>query len=111
MYLIVGLGNPGKEYINTRHNIGFSFIEKLSESFNIELSKTKFEAIYGNGIINNEKVMLLKPQTYMNLSGEAVEKFKKFYKIANNKIIIIYDDIDLEIGDIRIKKQGRARHA
>jgi PTH1 family peptidyl-tRNA hydrolase len=104
--LIVGLGNPGNEYINTRHNIGFMAIEKLADSFNMNFSKTKFEGIYSIGQINDEKVILLKPQTYMNLSGESIVQFKKFYKIANSKIIVIYDDIDIKLGNIRIKKQG-----
>ena len=106
MYLIVGLGNPEPEYSNTRHNMGFDVINKISESSNIKVSKSKFDALYGMGEINNKKVILLKPQTYMNLSGESVIKFKKFYKISNKNIIVIYDDIDLKIGDIRLKPKG-----
>lgn len=106
MYLIIGLGNPGKEYINTRHNAGFMAIEKIAESFNMNFSKTKFEGIYSMGKIKDEKVILLKPQTYMNLSGESIAQFKKFYKIVNSKIIVIYDDIDIDLGEVRIKKQG-----
>ncbi len=106
MYLIVGLGNPEPEYSNTRHNMGFDVINKISESSNIKVSKSKFDALYGMGEINNKKVILLKPQTYMNLSGESIIKFKKFYKISNKNIIVIYDDIDLKIGDIRLKPKG-----
>lgn len=106
MYLIVGLGNPEPEYSNTRHNMGFDVINKISESSNIKVSKSKFDALYGMGEINNKKVILLKPQIYMNLSGESVIKFKKFYKISNKNIIVIYDDIDLKIGDIRLKPKG-----
>lgn len=110
MYLIVGLGNPGKEYNNTRHNSGFMVIDKIAQAFNINLSKTKFEGIYGMGQIKDEKVLLLKPQSYMNVSGEPISQFKKFYKIANSRIIVIYDDIDIPLGDIRIKKQGGPRN-
>ena len=106
MYLIVGLGNPEPEYSNTRHNMGFDVINKISESSNIKVSKSKFDALYGMGEINNKKVILVKPQTYMNLSGESIIKFKKFYKISNKNIIVIYDDIDLNLGNIRLKPKG-----
>ena len=108
MYLIVGLGNPEPEYSKTRHNMGFDVINKLAKQYEIELSRSNFEGIYGTGIIENEKVILLKPQTYMNLSGESIIQFKKFYKISNKNIIVIYDDIDLKIGDIRLKAKGGA---
>lgn len=110
MYLIVGLGNPEKEYANTRHNMGFNVINKISEMFNIKVVNSKYNALYGMGEIKGEKVILLKPQTYMNASGESIIKFKNFYKISNNKIIVIYDDIDLDIGDIRIRKNGGPRY-
>lgn len=106
MYLIVGLGNPGEQYANTRHNMGFCTINKLGEKYNISLDKSKFNAIYGKGELEGEKVILVKPQTYMNLSGEAIKKFVDYYKIENDKIIIIYDDMDVEMGNIRIRKQG-----
>lgn len=106
MYLIVGLGNPEEKYSNTRHNMGFDVINELSKECDIKVSKSKFDAFYGMGEINGKKVILAKPQTYMNLSGESVIKFKKFYKLSNKNIIIIYDDMDLNIGDIRLKAKG-----
>ena len=106
MYLIVGLGNPENDYSGTRHNMGFDVINKLSEDLKIEMNKMKFKGIYGKGEIEGEKVILLKPQTYMNLSGESVIEWKNFYKLENNKIIVISDDIDLEPGNIRIRKKG-----
>lgn len=106
MYLIVGLGNPESDYSRTRHNMGFDVINKISEKYAIKVNKTKFKALYGNGEINGEKVILVKPQTYMNLSGEAVQEFVHFYKIENEKILIIYDDIDTIPGKIRIRKFG-----
>jgi len=108
MYLIVGLGNPEEKYSNTRHNMGFDVINELSKECDIKVSKSKFDAFYGMGEIKGEKVILVKPQTYMNLSGESVIKFKKFYKIYNKNIIVIYDDIDLKIGNIRLKAKGSA---
>lgn len=106
MFLIIGLGNPESDYANTRHNMGFNVINKISENYNIEVNRSKFKSLYGSGIIDNEKVVLLKPQTFMNLSGEAVKEAIDFYKIDLNKILIIYDDIDLEPGKIRIRKSG-----
>ena len=106
MYLIVGLGNPEKDYSNTRHNMGFDVINKLTEITGIKVSKSKFNSLYGMGEINGNKVILVKPQTYMNLSGESVIQFKRFYKLSNKDIIIIYDDMDLEIGTIRLKPKG-----
>lgn len=106
MYLIVGLGNPEPDYSKTRHNMGFDVINKISEQYDIKVNKTKFKALYGTGTINNEKVILVKPQTFMNLSGESVQEFVKFYKIENKNILIIYDDIDTTPGKIRIKKVG-----
>ena len=108
MYLIVGLGNPESDYANTRHNMGFDVINEISKKCNIKVSKSKFNALYGMGEIENNKVILVKPQTYMNLSGESIIQFKKFYKISNKNIIVIYDDIDLKIGDIRLKAKGGA---
>lgn len=108
MFLIIGLGNPEHDYANTRHNMGFDVINVISNRYNIKVSKKKFNALYGMGEILSNKVILVKPQTYMNLSGESVIKFKKFYKISSDKIIIIYDDIDLNIGDIRLKAKGGA---
>lgn len=106
MYLIIGLGNPEEEYAKTRHNMGFDTINKLANEYGIEVNKTKFNSIYGCGIINNEKVILVKPQTYMNLSGQAVQRFVNFYKVSAEKIIVIYDDMDIEKGIIKIRKKG-----
>lgn len=106
MYLIVGLGNPGKEYENTRHNMGFKVLDKLSEEYNIPITKSKFNGKYGIGIIENEKVILLEPQTYMNLSGEAIKPMLDFYKVAPSKLLVIYDDIDVEPGKIKIRMKG-----
>lgn len=106
MYLIVGLGNPEPEYSKTRHNMGVDVINKLSEEFKIEVKKQKFNSLYGTGTIEGKKAILLKPQTYMNLSGEAVRAFANFYKIEPENIIIIYDDIDIQTGTMKIRKKG-----
>lgn len=108
MYLIVGLGNPESDYSGTRHNMGFDVINEISKKLNIEVNKTKFKALYGTGVINNEKIVLIKPQTFMNLSGESLILWKNFYKLDNQNIIVISDDIDLEPGNIRIKRKGSA---
>ena len=106
MKLIVGLGNKGIEYNNTRHNVGFMALDKLSEYLNIEINKNKFDGLYGECIINNEKIILLKPQKYMNLSGEVIKKYVDFFKIDINDILIINDDLDLPVGKIKIKFKG-----
>ncbi len=106
MYIIVGLGNPEPEYAKTRHNMGFDTINKLAKNNNIELNKSKFNAIYGTGMIENEKVILIKPQTYMNNSGESVVQFVKFYKEDLSKLIVIYDDMDTDKGKIRVRAKG-----
>lgn len=108
MYYIVGLGNPGLQYENTRHNIGFLTIDYLSRKYNIDVKKLKFKSLYGQGMISGHKVMLVKPQTYMNSSGEAVRELKNFYKFDSDKLIVIYDDIDIDFGSIRIRKKGSA---
>ncbi len=108
MYLIVGLGNPESDYSKTRHNMGFNVINKLSEKYDIEVNKSKFKGLVGNGLINGEKVILLKPQTFMNLSGESVVDTMNFYKISEGELIVIYDDIDINPGSIRIRKNGSA---
>lgn len=105
MYLIVGLGNPEPEYSRTRHNMGFDVINKLSERYNIDVKKEKFNGFYGSGIIEGQKVMLLKPQTYMNSSGESVIQYANFYKIDPENILVIYDDIDIESGMMKIRKK------
>lgn len=106
MYLIVGLGNPGEEYEITRHNMGFNVIDKIAKDCEISVSQSKFKGLYTIENINGAKVLILKPQTFMNLSGESVVAFKNFYKIENKDIIVIYDDMDLEEGTIRIRKKG-----
>ena len=106
MYLIVGLGNPEEEYGQTRHNMGFDTINKIAEKYNIKLNKNKFHGIYENTTIENKKVILLKPQTYMNLSGISIKEIMNFYKIEKENILIIYDDMDIEPGKIKIRKKG-----
>lgn len=106
MYIIIGLGNPEKDYANTRHNMGFHTINKLAKQYEIEVTKSKFKGFYGTGIIEGEKVILLKPQTYMNLSGESIKEMLAFYKIGTDQIIVIYDDIDIPPGNIKIRKTG-----
>lgn len=108
MYIIVGLGNPGKEYERTRHNTGFMVIDKLADKYNIEIDKEKHKALIGTGIIEGKKVMLVKPQTFMNLSGEAVYEVMNFYKEDLNNLIAVFDDIDLPVGSLRIKERGSA---
>lgn len=108
MYIIVGLGNPGKEYEKTRHNTGFMVIDELAKYIGIEVNKKKFKAEIGEGNINGEKVILVKPQTYMNNSGECIIELVKYYKIDLENIIVVYDDIDLDVGRIRIRKSGSA---
>ena len=90
MYLIVGLGNPEEDYSGTRHNMGFDTLNKIAKEYDIEINKKKFNGIYGTGIIENQKVILLKPQTYMNLSGESIRAIVDFYKIDKEKLIVIY---------------------
>lgn len=106
MYIIVGLGNPEPEYANTRHNMGFDVINKLARKNDISLNKTKYNAIYGTGIIKNEKVILIKPQTFMNNSGESVVEFVRFYKEPLEKVIVVYDDMDTDVGKIRVRAKG-----
>ena len=108
MYYIVGLGNPGLQYENTRHNVGFLTIDYLAKKYDIKVKKLKFKSLYGQGEISGQKVMLIKPQTYMNSSGEAVRDLKNFYKFEDDKLIVILDDIDIDFGKIRIKKKGSA---
>lgn len=109
MYLIVGLGNPKKEYEKTRHNVGFDTVDTLIEQERISQSGIKHRAMYGKGMIAGQKVIVAKPITFMNLSGEAVRPLVDYYKIDPiNELIVIYDDIDLEPGQIRIRKKGSA---
>lgn len=108
MKLIVGLGNPGKEYDNTRHNIGFAVVDYMAKKYNVEINRVKFKGIYGETNINGEKVIFLKPTTYMNLSGESINEVIKFYKLEKEDIIVIYDDISLPVGKLRIRDKGSA---
>ena len=108
MYLIVGLGNPGRQYEATRHNMGFDVIDKLVEEYQIPQGGVKFNAMYGKGIIGGQPALLMKPLSYMNLSGESVREAMQFYKIPPEKTIIVYDDISLEPGKLRIRKGGSA---
>ena len=108
MKIIIGLGNPTSKYAGTRHNIGFSIITRLSDEYNIPLNIKKHKGICGAGFINNEKVLLVEPQTYMNLSGECVREVLEFYKLTNDDIIVIYDDVSLDVGQLRIRKKGSA---
>lgn len=108
MHIIVGLGNPTREYTGTRHNIGFDAVQRIADDYNISLDMKKHKSLCGKGIIEVEKVILAQPQTYMNLSGEAVRELKDFYKVKNDDIIIIYDDISLDVGQLRIRKKGSA---
>lgn len=106
MYIIAGLGNPGSKYENTRHNMGFKAIDAMASEFGINVNRAKFKGLIGEGRIGSEKVILLKPQTYMNLSGQSVREIMNFYKIPEENLIVIYDDFDLPIGSIRVRKSG-----
>lgn len=109
MYIIVGLGNPTKEYDNTRHNIGFSAIDMLADKYSISVTEVKHKALLGKGVINGNKVILVKPLTYMNLSGEAVRAVIDYYKVdEEEELIVIYDDISLDVGQLRVRKKGSA---
>ena len=108
MYIIAGLGNPTREYEKTRHNVGFEVIDVLADMLGTTVEEKKFKGCYGRGIIGGEKVLLLKPQTFMNLSGESIRAASDFYKVDPEHIIIIYDDISLDVGQLRIRKKGSA---
>lgn len=109
MFLIVGLGNPGKQYENTRHNVGFDAIDVLVDEYRIPSSGKQHKAMYGKGVIEGQKVILAKPMTYMNLSGEAVRAMVDYYKIdPETELLVIFDDISLAPGNIRIRKKGSA---
>lgn len=106
MYLIAGLGNPGREYETTRHNAGFMTIDRIAEKYNIDVKTKKLNGFIGNGVIEGQKVLLVKPQTFMNASGECIQPLRDYYKIDD--IIVIYDDITLDVGGIRVRKSGSA---
>ena len=106
LYIIVGLGNPGDKYEKTRHNVGFNVIDLLAKEYSIDVSKLKHKALIGEGRVGTEKVILVKPMTYMNLSGESVVDICNYYNVDLENVIVIYDDIDLDVGKIRIRKKG-----
>ncbi|MER2079270.1 peptidyl-tRNA hydrolase [Psychrobacillus psychrotolerans] len=108
MKIIVGLGNPGKQYEATRHNIGFHVIDELSKRLDIPLTQSKFNGMYGIGHVGTEKVMLLKPLTYMNLSGECIVPMMDYYEVNDDEIVVIYDDLDLQVGKLRLRQKGSA---
>ena len=109
MFIIAGLGNPTKQYEGTRHNVGFEVIDRISEKYNIDVDAKKHRALIGMGIIQGQKVILAKPQTYMNLSGESVRSLLDYYKVdEEHELIVIYDDISLDVGQLRIRAKGSA---
>ncbi|MCI9148687.1 MAG: aminoacyl-tRNA hydrolase [Hungatella sp.] len=108
MYIIAGLGNPGKQYESTRHNVGFCVIDILADRMGVCVEEKKHKALCGRGILEGHKIVLLKPQTFMNLSGESIRGAADYYKVEKENIMIIYDDISLEPGQLRIRKKGSA---
>ena len=105
-YCIVGLGNPGREYAETKHNVGFCVIDKLAEKYEIKVEKYKNRALIGDGMIRDKRVLLVKPQTFMNLSGESVREIVNFYKIPQERFVVIFDDTSLPCGSVRIREKG-----
>ena len=108
MWIIVGLGNPGIAYRKSRHNAGFNAIDALSQALHIRVAKRGLSGIYGEGLVNGERVVLVKPQTYMNLSGDCVQRVLHFFKTPPEHLIVMYDDIDLPVGALRIRASGSA---
>ncbi|MBC8587928.1 aminoacyl-tRNA hydrolase [Paratissierella segnis] len=108
MFIVIGLGNPGKDYSKTRHNVGFDTIDVLANRNNIKLNKIKFKSVFGEGIIGSEKVLLVKPQTYMNNSGVAVREIYQFYKVPIENILVVVDDVDIDFASVRIRLKGSA---
>ncbi len=106
MKLIVGIGNPGKEYDNTRHNVGFMALDSIANHYNVEFNETKFKSIYTSIRVNNEKIILMKPQTYVNLSGSAVVSMMNYFNIDKEDILVIYDDLALPTGKLRVRFKG-----
>lgn len=107
-FVIVGLGNPGSRYAKTRHNMGFRVIDRLAEKLSIDVNQAKWKALVGEGRYGQDKIILVKPQTYMNESGQAVSAIQNFYKLDSDRLLVIYDDIDIELGSIRVKAHGSA---
>jgi len=108
MYIVAGLGNPGAQYDRTRHNVGFDAIEFLAASYRIPLNKIKYKALVGEGVIQGHRVLLVKPQTFMNLSGDSLHEILHFYKEPPENLVVIYDDVDLPVGKLRIRPKGSA---
>jgi len=106
MFVIIGLGNPGREYENTRHNIGFNVINVLASEYSVKINKIKHKSLIGTFFVDGEKIMLVKPQTYMNNSGEAVREIINYYDVPLENVIVVYDDVDTKIGSIRIRRKG-----
>lgn len=107
-FLVVGLGNPGSKYWNTRHNVGFAALDALADKLHVKVDRVKFQALMGQGELEGHKLILLKPTTYMNLSGQAVQAAARFYKIPPERILVMFDDISLEPGRLRVRKNGSA---
>lgn len=109
MYIIAGLGNPTSQYAGTRHNVGFDVIDKLADKYNISVTEKKNKALCGKGVIEGQKVLLVKPQTYMNLSGESIRPLMDYYKLdPETEFLVVFDDISLDVGKLRIRKKGSA---
>lgn len=108
MFIIAGLGNPGRRFEKTRHNMGFAAVDIIGEKTGIKINKLKHKALVGDGIISGHKVLLVKPQTYMNLSGESLSEVVRYYDVPMENVIVIYDDMDLPAGDLRVRKKGSA---
>lgn len=108
MYIIAGLGNPGRDYTGTRHNVGFEVLDAVAAKYDIDIKRAKLRGLYGEGRIGGERVVLVKPQTFMNLSGECIREFKSWYKAEDSEIIVIYDDVSLPTGKMRIRPKGSA---
>jgi PTH1 family peptidyl-tRNA hydrolase len=107
-FLVVGLGNPGSKYWNTRHNVGFAALDALAEKLHVTVDRVKFQGLVGQGSLEGRKIILLKPTTYMNLSGQAVQAAARFYKIPPERILVLFDDISLDPGRLRVRKNGSA---
>ena len=105
-HLVVGLGNPGSKYENTRHNVGFIALDYIANQLDVNFNKSKFDALFSEAVIDGKRVLLIKPQTFMNLSGESVIQFMSFYKIPSENVIILFDDISLAPGNLRVKRSG-----
>ena len=107
-FLVVGLGNPGSKYWNSRHNVGFAALDALAETLHTKVDRVKFQGLTGQGVLDGQKLILLKPTTYMNLSGQSVQAAAKFYKIPPERILVMFDDISLDPGRLRVRKNGSA---